>query len=209
MELRDNARRSLENVAVSSRISRRQILKRGGAVAGAAALLGGAQIAGAASEHTFELDVACDGNTWVITRSPDADPDEPVRRGDTFVVSGRVFPAGTIEQGLERPNQEGSIGHWICRGWFYHPLEKIQDGLAPFLVTNQMYLLDSYDGLLSEGTEGGIFTVRSITGGYGKYAAARGFVEERGLDTNSTTLDFGGGFQPPAPNIRFTFHLVE
>ncbi|MFW6074445.1 MAG: hypothetical protein ACOC9Y_02550, partial [Chloroflexota bacterium] len=112
-------------------------------------------------------------------------------------------------QGLEQPNQEGSIGTWICRGWFYYGLEEMGEGAVPHVVTTQLYLLDNYDGLISDGIEGGLYALRPVTGGYGQYAGARGFVEEDEVATNATELHLGGGFSMPAPNIWFRFHFAE
>ncbi len=189
-----------------SGLSRRTLLKRGGALAGGAALLGAAPSVMAASE-TLKLDVACDGGTLRINRSNDVEPNAPVRQGDPFIVQGRIYPDGTIEQGLSGPHQAGSIGHWICRGWFYYGIEAIAGGAVPHLVTTQLYLLDNFDGLVSDGMEGGITVVRAITGGYGRYSGARGQITEAEVGGNDTTLDFGGGITMPAFNIHFEFQI--
>lgn len=189
-----------------SALSRRTLIKRGGFLAGGAALLSAAPSALAASE-TLKLDVACDGGTLKINRSNDVELDAPVRRGDPFIVQGRIYPEGTIEQGLSGPHQEGSIGQWICRGWFYYGIDEIAGGAVPHLVTTQLYLLDNFDGLVTDGMEGGITVVRAITGGYGRYAGARGQVTEAEVGGNDTTLDFGGGITMPAFNIQFEFQI--
>lgn len=190
-------------------VSRRNVLKRGSALAGATALIGGTQFAGSvsAATDTLTLDVACDGNTWVINRSPGVEPNAPVRRGDPFIVQGRIYPGGTIEQGLTGASQEGSIGQWVCRGWFYYGLDEIAEGAVPHVVTSQLYLFDSFNGLVSDGMEGGIYVVRAVTGGYGKYRGVRGQVAETEVEPNDTTLDLGGGVFAPAHNIRFEFQL--
>jgi hypothetical protein len=221
----------LARPAEEGTVSRRQVLKRGGllAGAGAGALLAGGPLAAAANEASaperggsvqpasvlagpdagiLELDVACDGNTFVINRSPGVDPDAPVRRGDPFLVNGRIYPAGTIDARLEGPRQAGGIGTWICRGWFYYGLEDIGAGAVPHVVTTQLYLLDDFDGLVSDGMEGGIQVLRVITGGYGRYSGARGHIIEDEVATNNTMLNLGGGVLSPAPNIKFLFHFA-
>lgn len=214
-------------------VSRRAMLKRGGALAGAITLLGGGQLAASAAgpaftagagsssqddgsaqlatyaaETALRLDVPMDGNTWVINRSPGVEPDAPVQRGDPFMVSGRIFPGGSFEAGLESAHEEGSIGTWNCRGWFYFDLAEIGEGAVPHVVTTQLYLLDSYDGLVSDGMEGGIQVMRTITGGYGKYSGARGEVVETPMGTNDTFLNLGGGVFQPAFNVSFEFRLL-
>ena len=167
-----------------------------------------AEFAGAETE-TLRFDVACDGNTFIINRSPGVESDAPVRRGDPFLVNGRIYPEGTIDRGLVRPRQDGGIGTWICRGWFYYGLDQIAEGAVPHVVTSQLYLLDSFDGLASDGTEGGIKVLRVVTGGYGRYSGARGYVVQDEVATNDTLLNLGGGVLAPAPNIKFEFHFAR
>ncbi len=189
-------------------LSRRSLIKGGGVLAGAGVLLGGAPLAVATGDSSLHLDVACDGRTWVVNRAAGADPDAPVERGDTFLVQGSIYPAGTIAEGLSGPTQPGRIGHWVCRGWFYYGLHAMMEGAVPHVVTTQLYLLDSFDGLVSDGMEGGTFTVRAVTGGYGKYRTAGGQVGQTEVEENNTTLALGDGVHAPAPNIRFEFSLA-
>ena len=187
-------------------LSRRKLLRRGGAIAGAAALLGGTQLAASASGTSLILDVACNGDTFVLNRAPGSDADAPLKRGDTFMVAGKIYPEGTIAQGLSGPSQGGSIGTWICRGWWYFDLDEIAAGALPHVISTQNYLLDSADGLVSDGTEGG-YDLRPVIGGHGMYRNARGDVAEIHVGTNDTMLNLGGGVLIPAPNIRFEFQL--
>jgi hypothetical protein len=82
------------------------------------------------------------------------------------------------------------------------------EGAAPHAVTTQLYLLDNFDGLVSDGVEGGAFALRPITGGYGSYQSAGGEVGQLEVEENDTTLDLGDGILGPAPNIRFDFTLT-
>jgi hypothetical protein len=191
-----------------SSISRRSLVKGGGILASTTALLGGASLTSAGGHSSFTLEVACDGRTFVVVRPAGVDPDAPISRGDTFIVQGSVYPEGTIEAGLSGPTQEGRIGHWICRGWFYYGLAEMMDGAAPHAVTTQLYLLDNFDGLVSDGVEGGAFALRPVTGGYGSYRSAGGEVGQLEVETNDTTLDLGDGVLAPAPNIKFDFRLT-
>ena len=122
------------------------------------------------------------------------------------MVAGKIYPEGTIESGLSGPSQEGSIGTWICRGWWFYDLAEIAEGALPHVISTQTYLLDSLDGLVSDGTEGG-YDLRQVIGGHGMYRNVRGQVAEIHVDTNDTLLNLGGGVLLPAPNIRFEFDL--
>lgn len=65
------------------------------------------------------LDVAIDGRTF--RGSDGLNPFDPgpsnIMRGNTFIVSGKVYPGGTIPegQGVFGPDEPGSIGNWTCR----------------------------------------------------------------------------------------------
>src|SRR5260370_39215411 len=67
----------------------------------------------------LSYDVAIDIKTFSLSNNDPADPKNP-RRGSTFVVYGKIFPAGTIPAGVSSfdPNQPGSIGNWVWRGVF-------------------------------------------------------------------------------------------
>ena len=192
----------------ASSVSRRTMLKRGGALAGAAGLLGATQLTGMADGHILDIDVACNGGTMAINRAAGADPDGLPERGDTFIIQGRMYPGGTIEAGLTGPGQEGSIGTWICQGWFFYDVAEFADGAAPHVITTQLYLFDNGDGLVSQGTEGGYRTLRPVTGGYGSYIGASGQVSEEDIETNNTLINLGAGVLAPAPNIEFKFQLT-
>jgi hypothetical protein len=104
--------------APSQGLSRRAVMRSGGAMAGAAALLaGGSQALNAhQSTDTLELDVAIDGRTWRSNRLSEVGP--PLR-GDTFIVFGSVFAGGSLdEEDVAGPDDPGAIGRWICQGTF-------------------------------------------------------------------------------------------
>ena len=192
---------------VGAAVSRRRLMKRAGALAGAVAVLGGSQLAVAAgSAPALEFEVACDGGSFWLNRR---DPGATISPGDTFIVSGRIYPSGTIAQGLSGPHQAGSIGTWIHRGWFYYGFEEIFAGAAPHIISTQSFLFDTFDGLTTDGTEGGQFVVRPITGGYGMYRDARGVSKESEVGENETVVDLGNEILIPAPNLRFTFELDQ
>src|SRR5919198_6650979 len=61
---------------------------------------------------TLNLDVACDCRTGVAGAN----------RGDVFIISGKIFPAGTLPSGdadndpTLAVNGVAPIGDWTCRG---------------------------------------------------------------------------------------------
>lgn len=68
------------------RVSRRDLLKAGGVLIGAAALAG-ATSEQASAAGILNLDVACDGRTFAIDPFRVA---EGPRRGDTFIINGKI-----------------------------------------------------------------------------------------------------------------------
>lgn len=189
-----------------SQLTRRKLLVGGSVLAGAA-LTGSLSAAQAHPEDILTLDVACDGRTFRLTRMDPTATDQVPTRGDTFIVNGKIYPGGTVETGLSGPDQPGSIGTWICRGWFY--VEDFTDPeQVPHVITTQLYLLDDGNGLVSNGEEGGIKTRRAIIGGMGRWADIKGDVTQEDAGENDTLLDFGFA-ELPAPNIRFVFSMTS
>jgi hypothetical protein len=188
-------------------VSRTALLKSGGVLAGSAALFVAASkvpaTAGAAG--TLAFDVACDGRTWRLNRADPTLSNQVPSRGDGFIVSGKIYPDGTIAKGLASPDQPGSIGTWICRGFFN---VDIASGKVPHVVSTQLFFFDNGDGLINDGLENGIPTVRFVTGGMGAYSGARGYVHQAANKKgNSTTLDLGP-VKIPADNIHFIYTLM-
>src|SRR5205085_10865747 len=70
---------------------------------------------------TLTLDVASDGRTFAINSvHPGAGT---ISRGDTFVITGKIFAGNTIPTGGTKqspnpigPDSPGSIGAWYSRG---------------------------------------------------------------------------------------------
>lgn len=150
------------------------------------------------SSGEFTIDVACDARTY---RQNNVDPFATgSHRGDTFVVSGKIYPADTIPvgQGVFSPDNPGSIGNWICRGVWVASSDDLANGASPAFDTSQIYLLpDDARQILSEGLEGAAPTLRAVTGGTGSMAGVSGQVRQELLGTNATGLF----------NFRFTFRI--
>ncbi|SRR5260370_6594880 len=72
----------------------------------------------------FTIDVACDARTYRQNNVDAAASGS--HRGDTFIVSGKIYAGGTIPagQGVFSPDRPGSIGDWTCRGvWLVNSAE--------------------------------------------------------------------------------------
>jgi hypothetical protein len=157
---------------------------------------------------TFVVDVAVDMRTFAAIPSTGNPPGEPVgpNRGTTFIVNGKIFPAGDLPSGAASndPSQAGSIGDWVCRGILTSDLARQLAGIDKIgFDTTQMLIFGSdRRAIWSEGLEGGlseagVTTHRIILGGTGAFLAASGDVVQESLGTNATG----------APNIRLTFRL--
>lgn len=150
------------------------------------------------SPGEFTIDVACDARTY---RQNNVDPAASgSHRGDTFIVSGKIYPGGTIPagQGVFSPDNPGSIGDWTCRGVWLVSSTELAGGAAPAFDTSQIYLLpNETKQLFSEGLEGPAPTLRAVTGGTGSMSQATGQVRQELLGTNVTGLF----------NFRFTFKI--
>jgi hypothetical protein len=157
---------------------------------------------------TFVVDVAVDMRTFAAIPSTGNPPGEPVgpNRGTTFIVNGKIFPAGDLPSGTASndPSQAGSIGDWVCRGILTSDLARQLAGIDKIgFDTTQMLIFGSdRRAIWSEGLEGGlgeagVTTHRIILGGTGAFRAASGDVVQESLGTNATG----------APNIRLTFRM--
>jgi hypothetical protein len=157
---------------------------------------------------TFVVDVAVDMRTFAAIPSTGNPPGEPVgpNRGTTFIVNGKVFPAGDLPSGSASndPSQSGSIGDWVCRGILTSDLASQLAGVDRIgFDTTQMLMFGSdRKAIWSEGLEGGlgeagVTTHRIVLGGTGAFLAASGDVVQESLGTNATG----------APNIRLTYRL--
>lgn len=201
-------------------IQRREVLRKafwgaaGTAVAiQAAPLAGWGSLAEAASSSV--IDMACLGDTFRFIPAPGAVPPEDLR-GAPFSVEGNIYPKGTIDPKKEfDPYSRKPTGTWVCRGWLMFAPGRP----TPAVISTQEYFLSEplggsdpfvADQLVSSGLEGDgkKAPVRSVIGGTGKFAGARGVVVQHPLGTNATSLGLGGAMGP-APNFRFEFRFVR
>jgi hypothetical protein len=163
------------------------------------------------------FDVALDGRTVHMVRANQTDPNAPPTLGDTFVMYGTIYPGGTFDQGSVNPDDLGGIGRWICRGAFNVDLAS---GAVPHAVSTVLHILgkglsatdgaveEAADAIVHEGLESGVPVIRrSILGGYGKYAGARGEALQEYRGDNETVIQITPEIAMPAPNYTFTFAL--
>lgn len=139
--------------------------------------------------------------------------------GATFIVEGRIYPAGTLPEGATGvdPFDYPSTGVWLCHGW----ITIRPDRPNPHVVSTQEYLFGEVGPgapatqLVSQGLEGtdvpGLAILRSIIGGTGTYAGARGTIFQRATGTNITKMAAGPQsrelsalpWPQNGPNLRF------
>jgi hypothetical protein len=156
----------------------------------------------------FVVDVAMDGSTWRFDDG--TNPFYPVFtgqlfRGKTFIVSGKIYRAGTLSGGGDfgspgnpsGPETSGEIGTWVCRGTVNLDIGEIAAGGYPHVYSTQFFNFNSGDVIVTEGPEGGAELVRAVIGGSKRFRAARGDVVETPLGVNTSNLF----------NVRFRFTM--
>ncbi len=153
----------------------------------------------AANENTFTFDIACDCRTG----SPAFFSGN---RGDAWIVSGKIFPAGTLPSGTASNdptlpvNGVASIGNWTCRGqsaFPFPPAVAAAYGDTPFAFNAQYFMLNDGRALTLEGFAIPTGERLSVTGGIRGFSGAGGDVEEGPFGTNVTGC----------PNFRAKFSI--
>jgi hypothetical protein len=158
----------------------------------------------ASEGNTFTVDVALDANTYVQNNVDRNEAGTSFSRGDTFILGGTIYPAGTLPSGMASndPNAPGGIGKITCRGTYIIGVNDSSNATL-FTDTTELYLLpDDATELIADGRTPNVMgaTVdRSLLGGTGRFRGATGEVHELELGTNAS------GFC----NLRVTFHLKD
>ncbi|ASM75457.1 hypothetical protein SULPSESMR1_03659 (plasmid) [Pseudosulfitobacter pseudonitzschiae] len=144
-----------------------------------AALVATAPLAAQAGEPLAAFDVAEDISRFVYAPAPVFDDGMPAY-GNPFVTQGYIYPAGTLDGGIEGTLPDGSpafpelvIGEWTCDGFFVGDGMRTETGAI--VMTRQIYRFDDGDLLISHGPElvdPGVSVTRAVTGGTGGYADA-------------------------------------
>jgi hypothetical protein len=210
-----------ESTIFGRRLGRRRLVRTGGLMAGAATLLAAPAIVRAQDDAADEaiFDVALDGATTRYVKAVPGHPSGLPMTGDTFILFGSIFPAGTFDKGDLSPDQPGAIGRWICRGSFYVDLTT-ED--VPHAVTTVMHVLGDglsaaggpigpvHDAIVHEGFEGGLpESTRAIVGGTGKYLGVQGEVYQVARGANATLIQVTPEIAVPAPSYTFTFRFKK
>jgi len=156
----------------------------------------------------FTVDVAMDGRTWRMNDG--TNPFYPLftgqlMRGNTFIVSGRIYRGGTLAEGGDfgradnptGPEISNAIGTWVCRGTFNLDIGEIAAGGFPHVTSTQVFTFERDGVLVTEGPEGGATVLRAVIGGAGRFDDAAGAVVEKPLGVNTSNLF----------NVRFHFDV--
>ena len=153
-----------------------------------------------ATEETMTFDVALDCRTFKYNRGV---PLEQIVPGDGYILSGKIFPAGTLRLGAQMndPNAAGSIGTLVTRGTTNATLaEHLANPNSPGVFETGYLLLGDRGGLVSNGwfAAGGA-NKAAIGGGWGSLRGATGELSFSSLGTNGTGCE----------NSRATIILVK
>lgn len=153
----------------------------------------------ASTEETITLDVALDCRKFNYMRGL-ALPE--IVRGDGFIGSGKIFPAGTLPAGNQTndPNAPGNIGEWVSTGTSTDTLAgHIANPTSPAVFGNQ-YLRLSEGMLVSAGwvAPAGTSDI-AVLGGTRAYSGVSGEISVVNIGSNATGC----------PNSRYTIVLKK
>lgn len=125
------------------------------------------------------FDVAEDISRFVFAESPVFDDGMPAY-GNPFITQGYVYPAGTLDGGVEGTLADGSpaypnkvIGIWTCDGYLVGNGMRTETGTI--VITRQIIQFSDGDLLITQGPELAdvdISVTRAVTGGTGDYTNA-------------------------------------
>ncbi|MEQ8403443.1 MAG: hypothetical protein RIB53_07510 [Roseitalea porphyridii] len=162
-----------------------------------------------AGEPLAAFDVAEDISRFVFAAAPVFDDGMPAY-GNAFVTQGYIYPAGTLDGGVEGtlPNGDPAfpdlvIGEWTCDGYFIGDGMRTQTGAL--VMTRQVYRFNDGDLLISHGAElvdAGVTVTRAVTGGTGDYADAPAEIDQVLLGMTDgygvrLQIELGGGAVSP------------
>lgn len=151
------------------------------------------------------FDVAEDLSRFVHAAAPVFDDGMPAY-GNAFVTQGYIYPAGTLDGGVEGTLPDGApafpdivIGEWTCDGYFVGDGARTEAGAI--VISRQVYRFEGGDLLISHGPElvdVGETITRAVTGGTGDYAQASGALEQVLLGMSEgygvrLQIELGGG----------------
>ena len=150
-----------------------------------AAAIAAIPFAGNAGEPLAAFDVAEYISRFAFSATPVFDDGMPAY-GNAFITQGYLYPAGTLDGGVEGtlPNGDPAfpdlvIGEWTCDGYFVGDGMRTQTGAI--VMTRQVYRFNDGDVLISHGAElvdAGVTVTRAVTGGTGDYADAPAEIDQ-------------------------------
>jgi hypothetical protein len=154
-----------------------------------AALTGSAATAGDDREgvrhvEVVRFDIAENGHRFSFDARP-LHPNGSPAYGNEFITEGYIYLPNTLDNSSRGVNPDGSpefpdrvIGRWSARGWHVGNGGLTTEG--PWVVTTQVFDFGPSVGIRSVITDGyetpeiNVAIKRAITGGTGKYVAAKG-----------------------------------
>ncbi|HMS95324.1 MAG TPA: hypothetical protein PKA03_08905 [Tabrizicola sp.] len=129
------------------------------------------------AETLAAFDVAEDLTRFVYAETQRFEDDMPAY-GNAFVTQGYIYPAGTLDGGVEGTKADGSpafpdkvIGTWTCDGYFVGQGMRTESGT--FVISRQVFQFNDGGLLITQGPElidNGAPVSRAVTGGTGDYA---------------------------------------
>lgn len=148
-----------------------------------------------AGGDTLRVEVAENFTMAVFDAAPVFDDGFPAH-GNAFMTQGYIYPAGTLintngvlpDGSPEFPDKV--LGTWYCLGYNVGEAGYTENGV--WVVGTEVYEFGEVPGnetLVTDGIEladQGVFWLRAITGGTGRFAGARGEVQKRTLGFNAT-----------------------
>lgn len=164
-----------------------------------------ATVTGAAwAEPHTAFDVAEDLSRFVYAEANRFEDGMPAH-GNVFVTQGYIYPAGTLDGGVEGTLADGSpafpdkvLGTWTCDGVFVGAGMRTESGTL--LISRQVFEFVDGDILVTQGTEiidENVPFERVIVGGTGAYADAGGTIRQ-------TLLGMSDGY-----GVRLKFEVGE
>lgn len=125
------------------------------------------------------FDVAEDISRFTFAEAPVFDDGMPAY-GNPFITQGYVYPAGTLDGGVEGTLADGSpafpdkvIGIWTCDGYLVGDGMRTETGTI--VITRQIIQFNDGDLLITHGPELAdvdVSVTRAVTGATGDYADA-------------------------------------
>jgi hypothetical protein len=147
--------------------------------------------------RVINFDVALDCRTW---RNNGGMSDEAIGRGDGFLASGKIFPAGSLPSGDQPndPDDPGSLGDWVERGTMAATVAEIVAGARPAFFATWYHFLNDGSMLVADGPHPDSGPM-AVTGGTGRFSGASGELSDEIIGWNTTGC----------PNLRLTIRLVK